>query len=133
MNLRTKNQNGFTLIELLVVIIIVGILAALAVPKYLVARDKARGVEAIRQIGVIANEIKVRQDFEITIGSNIIDLGYDADPWGDAYSEMKFNYQFLPAGNRVRARWKQDGALTIIYVIDSSNWAGTHPGVPGAN
>ncbi|KMQ49850.1 Type IV pilin PilA [Chitinispirillum alkaliphilum] len=43
-----KNQKGFTLIELMVVIVIIGILATLAIPRFTDAAVRARASEAPR-------------------------------------------------------------------------------------
>ena len=41
-----KNRSGFTLVELSVVIVIIGVLAAFAVPRFLVAVERSKAGEA---------------------------------------------------------------------------------------
>jgi len=80
-----KKQNGFTLIELVVVIVILGILAVTAAPKFLNLQDDARNSAAqglkgamAGAAGIVYGKAAVAGDETVSSGKNVgtIDLVY---------------------------------------------------------
>jgi type IV pilus assembly protein PilE len=79
--MKSKKEKGFTLIELLVVVLIIGILAAIALPQYRIAVLKSRAAAALPMLKAIYQaEERYRlitgdhttnfNDLDITIGDN---------------------------------------------------------------
>jgi type II secretion system protein G len=56
-----RNDKGFTLIELLIVIVIIGILAAVAIPNFQGVSDKARIAAAKSELATIKNALGMYQ------------------------------------------------------------------------
>jgi len=57
---RKQGDSGFTLIELVIVIVILGILAAVAIPKYEDMREQARVATIKGQLGSIRSAIAIQ-------------------------------------------------------------------------
>jgi type IV pilus assembly protein PilA len=73
---RTAEESGFTLVELLVVMLILGLLAAIAVPAFFNQRDKAKDSDAkagARTAQTAMEIYKVEHDGEYT-GADVADL-----------------------------------------------------------
>lgn len=56
---RRQGQGGFTLIEIMVVVVILGVLAALVVPKVMSRPDEARAVAARQDIASLMQALKL--------------------------------------------------------------------------
>lgn len=56
--MRLNKNSGFTLLEIIIVIIIVGVLASLALPRFFSTVEFSRSTEALNSLGVIRQSIE---------------------------------------------------------------------------
>ena len=112
-----KRQAAFTLIEILVVVAILGILAAIVVPRVMDRPDEAKRVAARADIAAIVQSLKLYR----------LDNGfYPATDQGLAALVQK------PATNPVPGNWKQGGYLERLPKDPwGSDYQYLNPGVKG--
>jgi type IV pilus assembly protein PilA len=99
--MRLRNSKGFTLIELLIVIVIIGILAAIAIPKFSKTREKA---------------------FVKAMTSDLRNLATQEELY---YSEPTSNYTYGTLSNLATLFYPSSGVTVNIGANGTTGWSAT--------
>ena len=136
-----KKDQGFTLIELLVVVIIIGILAAIAIPVFLNQRKSAVDAGVKSDLRTIANEVetyyvnnqKYPLDAEVVKGAdNMVSIGPTATAKKVATSNdaTVFTYKNVAGGSYQITGVNKTNGTNTVYTYDSAA-GGLDDGKPG--
>ena len=100
---RIGNRKGFTLIELMIVVVIIGILAALAIPRFMTASTKTKQSEAkliLKQIYVNQRTYKQQAGGVYCVPGGAASAAAPdafADIWIEIMPEARYSYTIVSA------------------------------------
>ena len=93
--MKGNNKKGFTLIELLIVVVIIGILAAIAIPKFSATREKAYFAAMKSDLKNLASQQEIYYSDSYSYTSSAADLAFT----------------------------NSDGVIVAMTSVSSSGWA----------
>lgn len=128
-------KKGFTLIELIIVIVIIGILAAIALPRIFVNIENARRAEAMATMRSIADALRAyaaSRDGSVIDKSFPIEVDFDSDATLEynMISPVSTNFNYVITGDNlnnamVQAQKKNQAQFNYCLCV-SSGKTGKH-------
>ena len=101
-------KNAFTMIELVFVVVVIGILAAVAIPKFAMTRNDAIITKAKTTVGALRSAIATERqkqilrgnydDINISTAMSLLEYGYDSNRWSIDSTNNKITFT-APNGN----------------------------------
>lgn len=127
-----KKEKGFTLIEVLIVVVILGVLAALVIPRMMSGPERAIVAEANQMIGAIMRAQKSRMDLgssflaitDNTTAATWTRLGINAPGASVASGRgAKFDYTCTAGSPNVCRATRNGAANKWVQVSDTGGWS----------
>ena len=129
--MQTSSKKAFTMVELIFVIVVIGILTAIAVPKFAATRDDATITKAIATIGSVRSALATERQKRIlrgdftpitslnSTGTNVAFSTFSADNDGNKANVLEYPISDCTGLGKSEGCWSVNGT-TYTYKMPSS-------------
>ena len=130
-DMQMSSKKAFTMIELVFVVVVIGILAAIAVPKFAATRDDATITKAMATIGSVRSGLAterqkriLRGDFTAitalnSTGTNVAFSTFSADGDNNTSNVLEYDVSDCTGLSKSRGCWSVSGT-TYTYAMPTS-------------
>ena len=128
--LNTNSKQAFTMIELVFVIVVIGILSAIAIPRFAVTRDDAIIVKVKSQVSAIRSGIAMQKNRRLLEGNTTLPATLDSAVintndeklfnYGDGNKSNILEYPIYSKANH-DGSWVKTNTNTYVVTLSDSN------------